>query len=83
MNSKSDRQTYRLDTYQAYLIRLWQDGDQAVWRASAQSVQSGEIVRFADLTGLFAYLEAQTGHRADTVTSPTKTTAAHEDMSDV
>jgi hypothetical protein len=83
MNPENNRPTYRLDTYQAYLIRLWQDGGQAVWRASAQSVQSGEIVRFADLTGLFAYLEAQTGHRANAVTSPTKTTAAPEDMSDV
>jgi hypothetical protein len=35
---------------------MWQDHDQAPWRASAQSVQTGVIVRFADLDGLFVFL---------------------------
>lgn len=46
--------------YQAYLIRLWQDSQQADWRASAQAVQSGEVVRFASLKALFDFLEART-----------------------
>jgi len=51
--------------YQAYLIRIWQDGQQAPWRASAQEVQSGEVKRFASLMALFAFLEAQTKSQAD------------------
>ena len=46
--------------YQAYLIRLWQDSFQTGWRASAQSVQSGEITRFATLEALFTFLQSQT-----------------------
>ncbi len=42
--------------YCSFLIRMWQDHDQAPWRASAQSVQTGVIVRFADLDGLFVFL---------------------------
>ena len=54
-----------LDTYQAYLVRIWQDGPQAAWRASAQSVQDGETVRFANLEALFDFLRAQTTKKTD------------------
>lgn len=43
--------------YRAYLVRLWRDGAHEPWRASAQSVQSGELIRFATLEELFAFLE--------------------------
>ena len=43
--------------YRAYLVRLWRDDSQQPWRASAQSVQSGELVRFATLQELFIFLE--------------------------
>lgn len=49
-----------LPRYRAYLVRLWQDSPHSTWRAAAQSVQSGETVRFADLAQLFAFLQAQT-----------------------
>lgn len=66
MNAENYGPTNRFDTNQAYLIRLWQDGDHAVWRASAQSVQSRGIVRLASLKALFAFLENQThGERED------------------
>ena len=52
--------------YTAYLVRLWQDSGQGPWRASAQSVQTGERVLFASLAELFAFLEGQTlGRPAD------------------
>ena len=47
-------------TYRAFLVRLWQDRPQALWRASAQSVHNGEVRRFASLPDLFAFLEANT-----------------------
>ncbi|MCX6049557.1 MAG: hypothetical protein NT075_31035, partial [Chloroflexi bacterium] len=47
-------------TYQSYLVRLWRDGLHAMWRASAQSVQTHEIVYFTDLDALFIFLGAQT-----------------------
>lgn len=49
--------------YQAYLLRLWQvcSGGRWVWRATVESPHTGERQMFADLAGLFAYLERQTG----------------------
>ena len=49
---------YRLP-YAAYLVRLWQDTPDSPWRASAQSVQSGEVVRFGSLQDLFAFFLAE------------------------
>lgn len=46
--------------YHSYLLRLWQDGPHALWHVSVQSVQSREIVHFADLEDLSAFLWAQT-----------------------
>jgi hypothetical protein len=51
--------------YRAYLVRLWRDDAQEPWRASAQSVQSGELVRFATLQELFAFLEMHTPSHTD------------------
>ena len=61
--SKDKRPT--CSTYHAFLIRMWRDGSLALWRASARSVQTGEVVRFARLTDLFAYLEAQTSDQQE------------------
>jgi hypothetical protein len=47
-------------TYQSYLVRLWQDSPRAGWRASAQSIQTREIVHFADLDALCTFLWART-----------------------
>ena len=61
-------------TYHAYLVRLWQEHPQAPWRASAQSVETGETMHFADLGQLFAFLQAQAapnGPAADAPTLPT------------
>lgn len=46
--------------YQAFLVRVWKDGEEGLWRGSVQSVQTGEITRYASLTELFMFLEAQT-----------------------
>jgi hypothetical protein len=46
--------------YQSYLLRLWQDSPHSLWRASAQSINTHEIVYFADLDTLFTFLTAQT-----------------------
>lgn len=51
--------SHRTLRYCAYLIRLWEEGQPGVWRASAQHVQSGETVRFADVVHLFAFLQTQ------------------------
>jgi hypothetical protein len=54
------RSSRDLSSYSAYLVRLWKDGEPSVWRASAQSAQTGATVRFATLDDLFAFLAAQT-----------------------
>jgi hypothetical protein len=59
--SKEQAETAQaLTGYCAYLVRLWQDSPYTPWRAAAQSVQSGETVRFADMEQLFAFLQAAT-----------------------
>jgi hypothetical protein len=42
------------------MVRLWRDAPDNSWRASAQSVQTGDIVRFGTLQALFEFIEAQT-----------------------
>ena len=46
--------------YQSYLLRLWQESPRALWHASAQSVQTGEMLHFADLDTLVTFLWGQT-----------------------
>ncbi|MFQ5435484.1 MAG: hypothetical protein ACE5FD_11465 [Anaerolineae bacterium] len=46
--------------YQAYLLRLWRDGEKQPWRALLENPHTGEQCGFANLEQLFAYLEEQT-----------------------
>jgi hypothetical protein len=59
MNSQT-QPPQRTQHYTACLVRLWQDGVGQPWRASVQPVPGGDMLRFANLNGLFAFLEAQT-----------------------
>jgi hypothetical protein len=49
--------------YLAYMLRLWQAGDdeEPSWRASLESPHTGERHGFANLARLVAFLEEQTG----------------------
>ena len=49
--------------YQSYLLRLWRvnDEEEAVWRASLESVHTGERKGFAGLEALFDFLRERTG----------------------
>jgi hypothetical protein len=53
VNSSLETQRYR-----AYLLRLWQTGEDeaAVWRALLEDPRTGERHGFADLASLFAFL---------------------------
>ncbi len=42
--------------YQAYLLRLWRDGEDGGWRISLQSVTTGTRRGFSSLESLFGYL---------------------------
>lgn len=42
--------------YRAYLLRLWRSGGDGSWRASLQSVRTGERHVFADMESLLAFL---------------------------
>jgi hypothetical protein len=48
--------------YHSYLVRLWQSSEQGAWRASAQCVQSGNTVLFADIDHLLAFLRRHVSH---------------------
>jgi hypothetical protein len=43
-------------TYLSYLLRLWRDGEEAPWRASLESVSTGEIHRFGDMEAMWRFL---------------------------
>ncbi len=45
----------------AFLVRLWRVDDERhpTWRASIQDAHTGERCGFADLKGLFRFLEEQ------------------------
>lgn len=47
--------------YHSYLVRIWQTHPQSAWRASAQCVQTGATILFADLETLYVFLSSQTG----------------------
>ena len=49
--------------YRSYLLRLWRvnDGGTVVWRASLESVCTGERRSFASLDDLFDFLREQAG----------------------
>lgn len=52
-------------TYQSYLLRLWRDTPQSVWRASVQSSATEELRHFATVAELWAFLMAQMGGKDD------------------
>jgi hypothetical protein len=60
------------DNYKAYLIRMWQDSPHIGWRASAQSVRSGQVIHFASLAALFAFLQTRTIGAEDVISADEK-----------
>jgi len=68
--------TQDTSTYQSYLLRLWRDNPQAIWRASVQSTATEELRHFATVDDLWAYLMAQMGGKNNDqgVTTPNATT---------
>lgn len=56
-SEQSPPTTISIEERYSYLLRLWRSDDQ--WRASLQSVQTGERHLFADLESLFAFLAEQ------------------------
>ena len=56
----------------SYLLRLWpvHQQDQTAWRASLENPHTGELLGFATLERLFAFLEDQTSMASDEKASP-------------
>ncbi|MFO7538195.1 MAG: hypothetical protein R6X32_09055 [Chloroflexota bacterium] len=48
------------DDYQAYLLRLWRDDENAPWRATLQEAHAGQLVSFSSVAQLIAFIEQQT-----------------------
>ena len=46
--------------YRAYLVRLWQEGPDAPWRALTKDAETHEERRFATVEQLFLFLHRQT-----------------------
>jgi len=70
--------------YHSFLVRLWREHANAPWRASVQSVQTGTVIHFSDLTRLFAFLQAQTVDElickpSEVISSPQLTDSATQD----
>jgi len=58
--------------YAAYLLRLWQarGADGMIWRASLESVLSGERLSFADIEELLSFLAGYAHREAPDRTRP-------------
>jgi hypothetical protein len=54
--------------YQAYLLRLWREGENATWRASLEDPRTGSRRSFATLEKLLTFLNeaSQTPDTAET-----------------
>lgn len=50
--------SHKVQPYHAYMLRIWREDstDEPIWRASLQSVQSQETVRFRSLAELCDFL---------------------------
>lgn len=42
--------------YHSYLLRIWQESEQSLWRGSLQSVEDGKTVVFGDMDSLLLFL---------------------------
>ena len=51
-------------SYVAFMVRMWRDSARSQWRASAQSVHTGEVVRFASVPMMLHYLHSHVAHGA-------------------
>ncbi len=52
-------------TYQSYLLRLWRAEKQDVWRASLQSTATAQVLHFADVEAMIAFLVAELAAAGD------------------
>ncbi len=59
MKPEQDAESTVYPLYEAYLVRLWQDGPHTPFRASATAVRGGKTTYFATLSALFAFLQAR------------------------
>ena len=55
--------------YHSYLLRLWRDAGQAVWRASLQSTATERIYHFSSVEALVGFLDARFAAGGDGATS--------------
>jgi hypothetical protein len=46
-------------SYHSYLLRVWRESEHGAWRASLESVTTGERHGFGSLSMLFAFLQAE------------------------
>lgn len=52
--------------YRSYLLRLWAEGGDTVWRFSLEDPRTGERRGFADLAELTAFLAGETDNGQQT-----------------
>jgi hypothetical protein len=69
--TRGQRGGLRASAYHSYLVRLWQSNEQGAWRASAQCVQSGNTVLFADIDQLLAFLQRHVSRWGENGGNPT------------
>ncbi len=51
--------------YQSYLLRLWRAERQDAWRASLQSTATAQLLHFADVEAMIAFLVAELAAAVD------------------
>lgn len=57
--------------YKSYMLRVWREGQDGGWRATLESVTTGEVRAFAHLDQLVAFLEENGGETKERANAET------------
>lgn len=57
-------------TYLSYLLRMWRDHQDAPWRASLESTATGDVHRFGNVDGMWAFIQEQLELQSEDSASP-------------
>jgi hypothetical protein len=52
-------------SYHAYLLRFWREHGSESWRATLEDPHSGEMIGFASMQQLFAYLDEKSASQIE------------------
>ena len=59
ITNESNKQTAPVDSYNSWVLRIWQEESQDTWRASLKDARDGRQTNFSSMTALVEFLNSQ------------------------